>query len=233
MDARAALMAPTHSVKNNPSHACTIMDGLDGPLAPGCQSRIRGGHVASSALCLARACGSPVSLPQPDTMGNTTSSRATAPAQPAQVDEKAQVRDPLHQLEASLSRLQVAAPLSSSGQLTLDQMASWEDAAAGDAKVQLARTILSHSDVRSALMSRAAKIADQHVFNHVVDFKTGPVTDQKSSGRCWLFATTNVIRYNIMKKFKLKDFQLSQVRWFAPAVSFSANGATVLSILLG
>jgi len=59
-------------------------------------------------------------------------------------------------------------------------------------------------------MSRSAKIADQHIFNNVIDFKTGPVTDQKSSGRCWLFATTNVLRYNIMRKFKLKDFQLSQ-----------------------
>jgi bleomycin hydrolase len=166
-------------------------------------------------------------------MGNTSSSRVAASTQPGQVDEKAQVQDQLQQLDASLSRLQVAVPLSSSGQLTLDQVASWEDAAAGDSKTQLARTILSHADVRSALMSRAAKIADQHVFNHVVDFKTGPVTDQKSSGRCWLFATTNVLRYNIMKKFKLKDFQLSQVSGFSPVVTFSADGSTVLSILLG
>ena len=28
--------------------------------------------------------------------------------------------------------------------------------------------------------------------------------------RCWLFATTNVLRYSIMKKLKLDDFQLSQ-----------------------
>ena len=51
-----------------------------------------------------------------------------------------------------------------------------------------------------------------HVFNTELDFKTGPVTDQKSSGRCWLFATTNVLRYEIMKKLNLKEFQLSQAR---------------------
>ncbi|XP_006460649.1 hypothetical protein AGABI2DRAFT_192278 [Agaricus bisporus var. bisporus H97] len=138
-------------------------------------------------------------------MGNISSSRAPTSTKPGPVDEKAQLRGEVHQVDAPLSR-----PLSSSGQLTLDHVASWEGDAAGDPQVQLARTILSHADVRSALISRGAKIADQHVFNHVVDFKTGPITNQKSSGRCWLFATTNVLRYNIMKKFKLKDFQLSQ-----------------------
>ncbi|KAF5351730.1 hypothetical protein D9756_007673 [Leucocoprinus leucothites] len=116
----------------------------------------------------------------------------------------------LKELDASMSRLQVTVPLSSSGQLTLDHVSSWETTAASDSKAQLARTILSHSDIRSALTSRSANITDQHVFNNVIDFKTGPITNQKSSGRCWLFATTNVLRYNIMKKFKLKEFQLSQ-----------------------
>lgn len=146
-------------------------------------------------------------------MGNTPSSRIRTPTNATfdQVDEKAKMRNGVNELDASLSRLQVTVPLSSSGQLTLDQVASWEAAAAGNSKVQLARTILSHLDVRSALISRTAKIADQHIFNNVVDFKTGPVTNQKSSGRCWLFATTNVLRYNIMKKFKLTNFELSQV----------------------
>lgn len=102
-------------------------------------------------------------------------------------------------------------PKSASGSLSLDSVAGWESEASSDPKTQLARTILSHSDIRSALISRNARIADTHVFNNVVDFKTGPVTNQKSSGRCWLFATTNVIRYAVMKKLKLKEFELSQV----------------------
>jgi aminopeptidase C len=37
------------------------------------------------------------------------------------------------------------------------------------------------------------------------------LTEQpRASGRCWLFATTNVLRYNIMKKLNLKEFELSQ-----------------------
>ena len=102
-------------------------------------------------------------------------------------------------------------PASADGALTLANVDSWEEEIAAEPKLQLARTILNHSDVRTALQSRSAIIADSHVFNTEVDFKTGPITNQKSSGRCWLFATTNVLRYNVMKKFNLNDFQLSQV----------------------
>ncbi|KAF8629210.1 hypothetical protein AX17_005795 [Amanita inopinata Kibby_2008] len=101
-------------------------------------------------------------------------------------------------------------PASLDGSITLKNITLWEAAAAANPKLQLARIILSHSDIRSALASRSARVADAHVFNNAIDFKTGPVTDQKSSGRCWLFATTNVIRYGIMKRLNLNDFQLSQ-----------------------
>lgn len=142
-------------------------------------------------------------------MGNTPSSRIPTPKNPNfphTLDEK----DVISELSASLSSLEVAVPKSKDGSLTLGHVASWEAAAQNDSKVHLARTILSQSDIRSVLTSRASRITDQHIFNNVVDFKTGPITNQKSSGRCWLFATTNVIRYGIMKRFKLKDFQLSQ-----------------------
>lgn len=40
--------------------------------------------------------------------------------------------------------------------------------------------------------------------------KQGEITNQKQSGRCWLFAATNVMRFRIMKRFRLKNFELSQ-----------------------
>ena len=36
------------------------------------------------------------------------------------------------------------------------------------------------------------------------------MTQQGSSGRCWLFAATNVLRVAIMKRYNLKEFELSQ-----------------------
>ena len=53
-------------------------------------------------------------------------------------------------------------------------------------------------------------IKDQQIFNTEVGFKTSPTTNQKASGRCWLFATTNVLRYTFAQKLNIKEFELSQ-----------------------
>ena len=37
-----------------------------------------------------------------------------------------------------------------------------------------------------------------------------PITNQRSSGRCWLFAATNVFRVALIRRYNLKDFELSQ-----------------------
>ncbi|KAL6310322.1 peptidase C1B bleomycin hydrolase [Sparassis latifolia] len=103
---------------------------------------------------------------------------------------------------------------STDGSLSFANIDSWESEIAAKPELVLSRTILNHSNIRSALMSRSAQIGDTHVFNTELNFKTGPVTNQKSSGRCWLFATTNVLRYNIMKKLNLEDFQFSQAYLF-------------------
>ena len=36
------------------------------------------------------------------------------------------------------------------------------------------------------------------------------MTNQRSSGRCWLLDATNVFRVAIMKRYNLKEFELSQ-----------------------
>jgi bleomycin hydrolase len=113
-------------------------------------------------------------------------------------------------LASGLSRLQLHAPLSGDGSVSLSNISSWEDELSSDPTTQLARTVLNRADLRTSLESRSAHVADLHVFNHELPFSTGPVTNQKSSGRCWIFATTNVMRYDIMKKLHLKEFQLSQ-----------------------
>jgi bleomycin hydrolase len=138
-------------------------------------------------------------------MGNTQAShRIPTPTVSYFAEKDADISD-------SPSVLHNATPLSSDGSLTLKNVSTWESSVLANSKIQLARTILSQSDITSVLTSRSARIADQHIFNHTLDFKTGPVTNQKSSGRCWIFATTNVIRYGIMRRLKLKEFQLSQV----------------------
>ena len=54
-------------------------------------------------------------------------------------------------------------------------------------------------------------VADMH-FDFSEEIDVGKVTHQKSSGRCWMFAALNNIRYSISKALNMKDknFELSQ-----------------------
>ena len=47
-------------------------------------------------------------------------------------------------------------------------------------------------------------------FSFSLDLKTMPVANQKRSGRCWIFAATNVLREMIAKKCNIESFELSQ-----------------------
>ena len=72
----------------------------------------------------------------------------------------------------------------------------------------IARHAVSNTDIASAAFSRdTSKEMD---FNFSVDVKTMSVTNQKASGRCWIFAATNVLREMIAKECNMKEFELSQ-----------------------
>ena len=49
---------------------------------------------------------------------------------------------------------------------------------------------------------------EQRTFSHVV--KTPDITNQKQSGRCWMFAGLNVLRVEAMKRLKVDQFEFSQ-----------------------
>merc|ERR1712000_708232 len=73
---------------------------------------------------------------------------------------------------------------------------------------------LLSNDVRSVIANKVLTLPDTQTFNIKIPFEGSPVTNQRSSGRCWLFATTNVLRVPLMKKYNLKDFELSQAYLF-------------------
>ena len=43
-----------------------------------------------------------------------------------------------------------------------------------------------------------------------VELKQGSITNQKHSGRCWMFASLNTLRYELMHKWNLDDFEFSE-----------------------
>ncbi len=64
------------------------------------------------------------------------------------------------------------------------------------------------------LRSKKTEIEDQQVFNIRIPFEGYPITDQNESGRCWIFAATNVFRVALMKRHGLLAFELSQAYLF-------------------
>ncbi len=47
-------------------------------------------------------------------------------------------------------------------------------------------------------------------FKFSIDIETMPITNQRASGRCWIFAGLNVLREVIAKKHNIEQFELSQ-----------------------
>lgn len=68
--------------------------------------------------------------------------------------------------------------------------------------------IITQNGINQAAQDPDAQVRLDPVFS--VDLQTGTVTNQKQSGRCWLFSLVNTLRHGFAKKYKVKDFNLSQ-----------------------
>ena len=68
--------------------------------------------------------------------------------------------------------------------------------------------VLVKNDLAQLFQKQEQSLANQFKFSN--EIKTLPVTNQKQSGRCWIFAGLNVLRELIAKKHNLKSFELSQ-----------------------
>jgi bleomycin hydrolase len=73
---------------------------------------------------------------------------------------------------------------------------------------QATANAIARSGLQASSFRNQALREIRHVFS--VDIKTMPATNQKASGRCWLFAGLNLLREHIAQPLKLEDFQLSQ-----------------------
>ncbi|GAN07048.1 bleomycin hydrolase [Mucor ambiguus] len=94
--------------------------------------------------------------------------------------------------------------------LSTDTLAKYSKRFYEDDKNLLARNAIVGTDPTQVMLNPQAALKDKHVFNVKLDLE-GSATNQKSSGRCWIFAGTNVMRLHVIQKFKLADdFELSQ-----------------------
>lgn len=94
--------------------------------------------------------------------------------------------------------------------IEISNLSTWDAELASDPTASLAATVIANHGSATALINRKQySKSGLNVFSHLVQPEGGPVRNQKSSGRCWLFAATNTLRVDIMRRFNLSELELS------------------------
>ena len=71
---------------------------------------------------------------------------------------------------------------------------------------------ISHNGLLVSLEKRSSAVENTPVFS--IDLTKDKVSNQKASGRCWMFAALNTFRHKMISDFQLEDFELSQAHTF-------------------
>lgn len=78
----------------------------------------------------------------------------------------------------------------------------------GDPTARLLQNAVTVTPVDEVALDRRVVTSIDHSMSHLLD--DWAVTSQEKSGRCWLFAGTNLLRVGAAKKLGVKDFEFSQ-----------------------
>nr|POE99482.1 isoform cytoplasmic of cysteine proteinase 1, mitochondrial [Quercus suber] len=81
-------------------------------------------------------------------------------------------------------------------------------------KNRLGLSALSTNNPNTILETPSTILKDTQNFNLAIPYEGTPVTNQRASGRCWIFAATNVFRVAIQQKYDIQSFELSQAYLF-------------------
>lgn len=93
-------------------------------------------------------------------------------------------------------------------EITVEVLEKMEQEFDANAAHKLAMNAATKSGITSLL--RDADLEKRMRFSFSIDLEAGKVTNQKQSGRCWMFAALNTMRVEVMKKLNLENMELSQ-----------------------
>ena len=114
--------------------------------------------------------------------------------------------------ETATSAGSADAPLANDGALAPAQIASLRETFAAEPRNRVAQNAVTRTAIDEIAVNREVVTTTDHTFSHLLDRWT--VTDQKQSGRCWLFAGMNLFRVGAMEQMGLKNFEFSQTYLF-------------------
>ena len=94
------------------------------------------------------------------------------------------------------------------GAITTDQLNQIQKTVKMDTYTRAMMHAVSGNAINKLAFNREAIQGLDFHFAHKI--KTKGITNQKSSGRCWLFTALNTIRPRIIQKYHLKSFEFSE-----------------------
>ena len=94
------------------------------------------------------------------------------------------------------------------GEITKKQIDKMRKEFESDSSARVAQNAVTSNNLSSVTLRRDLVREIDFTFSTKLD--EWKATNQKSSGRCWLFATLNLFRPGTMKKMNVKEFEFSQ-----------------------
>jgi bleomycin hydrolase len=101
-----------------------------------------------------------------------------------------------------------AATSADDGKLTAEFIAALRKSFGSKPTYRLAQNAVTQTTADDIVLNREVIFNTDFSFSHWLD--KWAVTNQKASGRCWMFAGLNLLRVGAMKKMKLNNFEFSQ-----------------------
>ena len=92
--------------------------------------------------------------------------------------------------------------------VTADDLAAAREEFLSERANVVAKNAVSSNGIRGRRARARGVGANAMTFD--VEVTQGDRCDQQRSGRCWMFASLNTMRYRVIKKYGLKTFELSQ-----------------------
>ncbi len=98
------------------------------------------------------------------------------------------------------------------GQISAAMLQELRQSVTMDAQTRALVNAITNNSVNELALNREIIAGHSSVFNVRTD--AGGITNQKSTGRCWMFAGLNILRPAVMKKYKLAGFEFSETYLF-------------------
>jgi len=92
--------------------------------------------------------------------------------------------------------------------INIDQLRRKVSVRSESALTEVMRNAIIANGIETVAFNNDSRIGLQNSFSH--EIKTGKITSQEKSGRCWMFAGLNLFRPVMVKKLNVEDFEFSQ-----------------------